>query len=62
MATEKNKEEVKVVDLRERTTVYSTDLDKYHETGSAMHVATAVAENLVKKGLATTEAPKAKSK
>jgi hypothetical protein len=59
--TEKNQEK-KIVDLRERVTVYSTEKDPYHTTGDAMNVAPAVAEKLIKKGLATDSKPSKSSK
>lgn len=52
------KEEGTPIDLRERVTVYSTDKDKYHTTGDAMNVAPAVAEKLIKNGMATKDATK----
>lgn len=49
----KKKVEGEVVDLKEKTTVYSTDKDPHHETGEEMSVHPKVAEKLIKKGLAT---------
>jgi hypothetical protein len=41
----------------EMTTVYSTDLDKFHTTGSALEVHVNIADKLVEAGKATREAP-----
>lgn len=57
----KQQEEGKPIDLTERVTVYSTDKDKFHETGAEMNVAPAVADKLIKNGMATKEAPKSSS-
>lgn len=56
-----NKEK-KVVDLRERVTVYSTEKDPHHITGEPFSPSKAVAEKLVKKGLATEQPDSSTSK
>jgi hypothetical protein len=50
--------EGQVIDLTKRVTVYSSDKDPHHVTGTAMNVGILVAEKLVKNGMATAEAPK----
>lgn len=40
------------------TTVYSTDVDKFHKTGEAMEVHVELAKKLVEKGKASYEKPK----
>lgn len=54
--------EEKVIDLTDRQTVYSTDKDKFHETGEAFEVSKHIVDSLVKRGLITVDPAKTKSK
>jgi len=60
MAKEKarDKDGSEIIDLREKTSVYSTNKDPHHVTGEEFKVHPKVAEKLIKKGLATAEKPK----
>lgn len=56
-----SKEEVRVVDLRERCTLYATEANKFKKTGEEMNVSVHLKDHLIKTGMATEKKPAAKA-